>query len=357
MKRVLIAVLVLALTSLGGYGASRETDEIGDEKLLQLNPKMARFLVKHVKADQPRRLRLNALLDSIFSKNGLGIKYGDNETKTAIETFESRSGNCLSFTVLFVSMARHLGLNAYFMEVSEVTSRDLVGEVVVANHHMFAEVQIDNGVATVDFLPGTEKQYNLIRRISDERAVAHYYNNLGAERLAAGEPQLARAYFKKAVETDPELVPGWTNLGVVLRRLRQFDEAERSYLQALTVEKDDPTALSNLAGLYLSEGRTNEAAPLLVRVNEHLQKNPYHHLRLGQSALSSGDLGLALSHLKEAVRRSPRDARLHAALAEAHLRAGDEKEALSETRKALIYTHDQEQRARFQQQLDSLTAQ
>ena len=146
-------------------------------------------------------------------------------------------------------MARHLGLEAYFMEVSEVLSWDLRGEVVVSNRHMFAEVEIDNGKRQVDFLSGSEKRYFSVRRISDERARAHYYNNLGVEKLTAGDPKDAVPYFSKALETDPTLSPALVNQGFAHRRLGSFDEAERSYLQALEMRSGDPSAASNLASL------------------------------------------------------------------------------------------------------------
>jgi len=356
MRRLLAALLIFSLTSLGGYDAAPKESELDRDDFLQLNTKITKFMLQHVKPGQPRLMRLNALVDSLFSNKGLGIQYGNSRTKTAAETFQSRTGNCLSFTTLFVAMARHLGLDAYFMEVAEVTSRDLVGEVIVTNHHMFAEVGLDNGVATVDFLPGTEKQYNKIHRISDDRALAHFFNNLGAESLEAGEPMEAQAYFKRATELDAKFVPAWTNLGVAFRRARQTAAAEMSYQAALEVSPNDSTALSNLAGLYLAEGRIAEAAPLLDRVNNHLQKNPYHHLRLGTEAQRMGDQELAFRHLKEAVRRAPEAARIHAALAELYMETGDQERARESFRKALRASHDKEQKAELERRLDTLVA-
>ena len=356
MRRLLAAVLVFSLTSLGGYGAASREPDLNQDDFLRLNTKITKFMLQHVKPGQPRQMRLSALVDSLFSEKGLGIEYGNSSTKTAVETFRSRSGNCLSFTMLFVAMARHLGLEAYFMEVREVTSRDLVGELIVSNHHMFAEVELDNGVATVDFLPGTEKQYNKVHRISDARALAHFFNNLGAESLEAGDPIEAQAYFKKATETSPDFGPAWTNLGVAFRRTRQTAAAEMSYETALELDPGDSTALSNLAGLYLAEGRVAEATPLLQRVNEHLKKNPYHHLRLGAEAQRIGDFELAFSHLKEAVRRDPGAARLHVALAELYLETGDEVRAQDSFRKALRASKDEEQRATLERRLNTLAS-
>ena len=172
MKRPWILLLILILLPSPSATAKRNASDVLETDPMQLNPGMARFLVQQIKPDLPRKIRLNSLLNAIFSKDGLNIQYGNTQTLTAAETFESRTGNCLSFTILFVAMARHLGLHASFKEVGEVTSRDVRGELLLANYHMYAEVEIDNGVASVDFLPGADKNYKSVRRISSERATA-----------------------------------------------------------------------------------------------------------------------------------------------------------------------------------------
>lgn len=297
--------------------------EVEDADLLTLTPPMARFLVEQVGPTRARTQRLRRLVDAIFSKEGLGITYGNTRTKTAEETFVERSGNCLSFTFLFVAMARHLGLVAYFKEVSEVLSWDQRGEVVVSNKHMFAEVEIDNGIVQVDFLPGVDKRYHSVRRISDQRALAHYYNNVGAEKLAAGQVQESLPYFEKALATDGSLSPAWVNHGFAYRQLGDFEVAESSYLRALEIDGSEHSAASNLASLYLTQGRRAEAEPYLRRVENHLQRNPFHHYRQGLQAADDGDHQTAIRHFKEAIRRDSDYGGFHATLAETYVEAGD----------------------------------
>lgn len=354
MKRLWILLLILILLPSNSATAKRSAPDVLETDPMQLNPKMARFLVQQIKPDLPRKIRLNALLNAIFSKDGLNIQYGNTKTLTAAETFESRTGNCLSFTILFVAMARHLGLHASFKEVSEVTSRDVRGELLLANYHMFAEVEIDNGIAAVDFLPGADKSYKSVRRISAERATAHYFNNLGAEILAQGDEAEAVRYFQRALELDKTFVPAWTNLGVTYRRLKRFREAEESYRAALEVESSDLTATSNLAGLFLAQGRSEEARPLLLRVQNHLESNPFHHYRLGTEALRFGDAELALQHLREANRRSPGEVKFQAALGQAFAALGEQDKARDFLERALRKSTSQEMKADLERRLSQL---
>jgi Flp pilus assembly protein TadD len=353
---LLLASAGLAASSAQDVATREDATDVPDANLLGLEPEMAKFLVKQIGPKQARSARLNGLIDAIFGKDGLGIKYGNTRTKTAAETFRERSGNCLSFTFLFVAMARHLGLDAYFMEVSEVLSWDQRGEVVVSNQHMFAEVEIDNGTVAVDFLPGVEKRYFSVHRIGDQRALAHYYNNLGAERLTAGDPAGAVALFHKALESDPTLGPALVNLGYAERRLEDFAGAEASYLRALEVQPGDPSASANLASLYLAQGRDDEAQPYLHRVTSHQLRNPFHHYQLAMQRAAAGDVAAAIRHLKDAVRRDPGAPMFHAALADLYLEAGDRENALESLRKAIRTTTDDGQKAELERRLAAAAA-
>jgi Flp pilus assembly protein TadD len=370
MKRSVVALLMVALlwpiAPAAGASSAVPTQafdletgpdnlpEITDEDLLTLRPKIAKFLLKHVPPGRARPTRLRLLIDALFSKDGLGIKYGNTHTKTAAQTFDTKSGNCLSFTLLFVSMARHVGLKAYFMEVAEVTSWDQRGDFVLNNHHMFAEVELDNGVMQVDFLPGVEKRYYNVRRITDRRAEAHFYNNLGVERLAEGEGPEALAYFYKALERDGEFSPTWTNLGVAYREMGEFEAAEGSYLRAIDLGGVEAAPMANLASLYLSYGMVDRAQPYLQKVQDRLRRNPFHHYRLAMNASRAGRQEEALGHLQEAIRRLPRDGEFHAALAEIQLELGDVDAARLSLEKAVRFTEDEERRDALHHKLGAL---
>ncbi len=349
------AAIVLLLSALAAAAVEKKAaPAVDDVDLLQLDMKMARFLVKHVSSRMDPKTRAHDLMDAVFSEKGLGITYEDMGTKTAVETFKSRSGNCLSFTVLFVAMARHLGLDAYFLEVGEVMSWDRRGDIVLRNHHMLVEIEIENGSMNVDFLPGGEKRYRKARRVGDRRVLAHYYNNVGAEILTTGDDELARAYFERALEVDPKFAHAWTNLGVAWRHLGDFERAEQSYLEALEIDGDESTAITNLASLYIATGRRDEAEPLLERVNAHLRSNPFHHYRLGAKALSSGDAAAAVRRFRDAIRRQGEEGEFHAALARALAETGDVAKARTSLERALELAESEEQRQHWQAQLEAL---
>ncbi len=324
---------------------------------MELSPEMARFLVRRVSPRQSPKAQVQALVDAVFGKKGLDITYESTATRTAIETFEARSGNCLSFTILFVAMARHLGLDAYFEEVDEVISWDRRGEIVVRNLHMVVEVQFENGYQIVDFLPEAEKRYRSIKRIGDMRALAHYHNNLGVDALASGKVEQALDSFTLALAADRDFGYAWTNLGVAQRRVGDVETAESSHQRALELDRNEPAALANLASLYLTQGFIDKAAPLQQRVDDHLERNPFHHYRQGAASARSGDLGAAIRRFRDAIRRMPEESEFHAALADALVRTGESEKARKSLEKALDLARDAQEKERLKAELATLGAQ
>ena len=332
----------LAAGPLPAASAERE-----DPDILALSPEIGRYLALRIRPGLVRQMRLQALLDVIFDEDGLGITYGNNRTRTAVETFEARSGNCLSFTLMFVAMARYLGLRAYFREVDEVISWDQRGDVVITERHMFAEVESDKGVIQIDFLPAGSKAYRSTRRIDTPRVYAHYYSNLGVETLTEGKADQAIAMFEKAVAHDPTFSPALVNMGVAYRRSGEPERAEESFRLALEVNPRETAAASNLAALYLGQGRQAEADPLLREVAGHLRRNPFHHFRKGLAASRERRWDDAIAHLREAIRRSPEEALFHVELAQLQLRVGKAPQARTSLERALKLAEGGEERQRI----------
>jgi Flp pilus assembly protein TadD len=295
-------------------------------------------------------------MDALFGRNGLDVTYGNTETKTAAETFESRSGNCLSFTMLFVAMARYVGLDASYQEVSEILSWDRRGDVAVSNRHMYAEIASSEGPIQVDFLPGVEKRYRSVRRIDEPRVLAHYYSNVGAEALTEDNLERAMEMFTKALEADPTLAPAWVNKGVTHRRLGEIAAAEDCYLRALELNREEISAASNLAGLYRSTGRARLAAPYLKQVKKHRRQNPFYHLQRGLELAQEGDLRAAGRRLRRAIRLLPEDVMFRAELGKVQARSGRFRKAERSYVRALRLTTDDSQRVILEELLKQARA-
>jgi tetratricopeptide (TPR) repeat protein len=289
---------------------------------------MESFLAAHVERKATDALKLHQLISAIMDARTFGVKY-DSTTHTAAETFRLRRGNCLSYSNMFVAMARYVGLHVQFQEVDVPPDWTLDKDTYVFNQHVDVHVElVPTGVRVVDFNIGDFRASYEMRTISDARALAHFYNNLGVEHMLAGDTATAFLYFRTAlVDDDPGFSPAWTNLGTLYLRNDHPAQAKAAYLRALQADSADLVAMSDLAGLYERLGDHKRAAVYRTRVIHHRWLNPYYRFELARRAYDARQYDTAIRHLKFAVRQHPTEDRFCFLLGLSYLGKGDEKAA------------------------------
>jgi Flp pilus assembly protein TadD len=315
-------------------GAPLGLEEIAPEvmteerEVLALSTEMHEFLDAHVDRRGTRTTRLHQLVSAIIDSGTFGLVY-DDSTRTASETFHLRQGNCLSFSNMFVALARNVGLHVQYQEVDVPPDWTLDKDTFVLNRHINVIVDLEYaGTRVVDFNIGDFKTSYDMRKISDARALAHFYNNMGVERLQADDTAAAFLFFRRAITDNDRLFsPAWTNVGTLYRRKGLLSHAEAAYLQALEARKCDLVAMSNLVRLYELLGDQRRAAAYRKKVTYHRMRNPYYRYGLAREALTAKDLEAAIGHLKFAIRKRPREDRFCFLLGLAYMRQGEEKAA------------------------------
>jgi Flp pilus assembly protein TadD len=148
------------------------------------------------------------------------------------------------------------------------------------------------------------------RVLTDRDGEALYHNNIAMDALAVNNLEQAWLHEVQALQRSPAMSHLWVNLGAIYRQSGQHREAERSYRQALELDPNEYSAMTNLAVLYQLEGREQERAYWLARVDGHRLANPYYHAWLGDEAAGSGDWPTALLHYDKAVELMPGDSQL-----------------------------------------------
>lgn len=352
-----LTAFVLLISS---FQAPVEADPVdlamNEQDFLALNDEIRLFLDTTFENTHGSAQKLDMLINAIFAGKGLALTYGNSRTKTVAETFRERSGNCLSFTTMFVAMARYIGLPAYFQEVETASSWDKKGDVIINNRHMNVVVAVHGRLVEVDFMPYQEKRQHRTRRISDREALAHYFNNKGAEAFANEDRPLARRYFERAVDVEPGLARAWSNLGVYFRTHGEFKKAEECYFRAIELDEQDFTTLSNLAHLYDLTGRERKAASFRKKVENFRQRNPYYHLSQGRLAYDMGDYRESVQHFKKAIRINSKEPEFYHALAQAYCQLGDSKKVEKNLKLAHKWALSEEARHQYHQKLEWLLA-
>jgi len=289
--------------------------------------------------------RSDAILDFVFES--LDLQYSLSPTRDAIGTYVARSGNCLSFVNLFVGMAREVRLNPFYVEVTDFQRWNYRDGVVVSQGHIVAGMSVDGQLTTFDFLPYQAKAYRDFEPIDDLTAIAHYYNNLGAEALLEDDLPRAQEALTLAADLDPDFTKALNNLGVFYLRSGRADDAVGLFRSALDRDPEDVALMTNLARALQTKGQAQEASELLAQLDEVSQTSPFYFVYRGDMALGEGDTTLALEFMREALRRDSEIPAVHIGLVKVYLALGEMTKARHHLERALRLDATNQEARRF----------
>jgi cytochrome c-type biogenesis protein CcmH/NrfG len=326
-----------------------------DENPLKISEDMKQFLDANVNHGGDSLQQLHSLVRVVFRENALNFTYVP-QTRTAIETFNNRGGNCVSFTFLFIAMARQLGLDARFREVDITPTWSRVGDIIRMSGHANAAVFIGSEAYVVDLFPRVDRIQLGGRIVSDERAITHYLSNRAVDSLGAGKPREAIEYLQTALRTDPEASFVWTNLGAAQVGVADTANAEKSYLQALKLDSSEMVAMSNLSALYQNLGGERESKQYAAKVRRFKQKNPYFHFGLGMQAYQAGDYKDAIQHYRFALKLKSVEHNFDLAMAKAYAKLGQIAKTTEYLRRAAKNAPDELLRVHYNEKLALLAA-
>jgi tetratricopeptide (TPR) repeat protein len=290
------------------FGEVVDVSDIRTDEIMALNDDLRDYVASKVKGDPQARSRLRKLIGGMIEDGLLTLDYDPNRTYTAIETFQMRQGNCLSFSILFAVLAREARLDVTFQMVDIPPSFRVDGEMILLNNHI--NVLVRGVRSDINYLRAYVVDFNTAeyngnydtRKVDDNYAIALYYSNVAVESMQAGDLRKAFRYLKKGIDTDP-VIPGlWVNLGVLYSRHEQYRMAERAYQQALSIQPSNKSALVNLSSVLRHLGREDESEDYAKKVAYYRDRNPYYHYSRAQLAYQENELDDAMAYLEEAIR-------------------------------------------------------
>ncbi|BDU16812.1 tetratricopeptide repeat protein [Lysobacter auxotrophicus] len=299
--------------------------------------------------------RLERLGVFLFSPDGLGMTYVETANLTVAQAYEARSANCLSFTMLFLALAKETGLDAAPQEIEQILGFRQADGTLYLSNHVNAIVRMGVRRYTVDVAGDQIIPRDPPQPITIERLIAHYYNNLAVDRLAAADYPAALALLERALVLDPGYAGYWSNAGVVRTRNGDPRGGERDYRHALELEPDNTNALFNLAGLAARMGDRPLEAQYRKRLARIQRNDPFHAFVQAVNAENAGDLARATRFYRRAIELQPQEHRFHSALANAYLKAGKTSLAIRSLARAQALSNG-DTRAAYSERLDALRA-
>lgn len=284
------------------------TSMITTGEILQLDDAMKAWVANKIKGAPSAESRLRRLVSGLLEDGLLNLQYNENVTYNARDTFYRRKGNCMSFSNLFVGLAREAGLNAKFQLVDVPPSFSEGNELIILNKHInvvIQKVRADYRFVSdhiVDFnMAEYDGDYDL-QPVSDQHAFALYYSNLGVELLRQDKYFEAFVAFRYAIELDRSIPSLWVNLGALYSRMGHSELALEAYHQALAESPSSNSALVNLARLNSELGNAAEAARYEKLTDYYVRQNPYYFYEQARLAYNAEQYRDAIELLKKSIR-------------------------------------------------------
>jgi tetratricopeptide (TPR) repeat protein len=255
------------------------------------------------------------------SQGGRGFVYDPYASGTAAKGFTTRRVNCLTYTLLYVEMARYLGLKAEYNEVMIPPTWGMRSDnTYVFMRHVNARVYgktkgfllgnninyADTGMFTttdtiIDLEMRRYRPYFKQKTINNREIAAQYYSNMGLDLIAERKEQIAFFYLRKALLMKDNLSYIWSNFASLYFRLGYFKEAEVIFLHGLRINPRDFTIMHNLAGLYAQTGQMELSHFYQQRVQGHRDNNPYYIYNLARDAVDVQDYQKAARLIDTAI--------------------------------------------------------
>jgi TolB-like protein/Tfp pilus assembly protein PilF len=175
-------------------------------------------------------------------------------------------------------------------ELVDVQSNELVwGEKIEADYQNAFQMQ---DIVSEKVLNGLKLQFSdeesQLRKIdiSEDPLAYEYYLRALAQPGTPQGNQMAINLLNKSVELDSLFAPIWSELGWRVKQLgafnigegHQIEDAEQLLQKALNLNSELPSALANLAAIYVETGRTEKAietARHVLSINPNSAENHY----------------------------------------------------------------------------------
>ncbi len=280
-------------------------------------------------------LRLDRLHAALLDGRAFTFEYERSSTFSAVDAFEARRGNCVSYTNLFIALGRSLGIRLQAALVSARGISERTGNLIVTYNHMVAVYSIAPGRTKMyDFYRMGEGPTERVSLLDDLSVAAIRASNDGIAHLERGEPAEAEHDLGIAVKLGPRLGSLYANLGLAKWRNGDVAGAFAALRKGLEVEPRSPPLLQNLAALYVDQGQSAEARAAMAALD--LQRaSPFVFIVRGDLEMRGGNAKGAIRNYREAAGLDSKLAEPWIAIARTELSRGRPDAARKAAKKAL----------------------
>ncbi len=287
--------------------------------------------------------RIHRIIAFLNDKGYINFKYEADMSLTAVQAFHARKGDCLSYTNLFLGIARYLKVHAYFIHVSEARAYYERGGTFFVSSHMavgYGGGRVGEGMSpytvVVDFTREvSDWRLWIYESVSDTTAFALFYNNVAVDYMVNGQLPRADKLLTFLLEKQPRVKELYNNLAVLRMR-------EGRYKDALALLQTGIQLFPGFQSFYTNAVLAARGAhePALARRlsqqgRQVARHDPFFLFNQGVDDYSKGHFDEAVEAFKSALRRQPNNPFIYAWLSRVYLAAGESEAGVKAYQKAL----------------------
>ena len=148
-----------------------------------------------------------------------------------------------------------------------------------------------------------------LAKVKKDHEAAKVNVQLASGYMRRGDLKIARQKLEKAIEFDSRYVPAYTTLAVLMTMTNQPVAAENYYLEALSIDSNDPNLHNNYGTFLCGVRKFEEAIEQFEKtLNNQFYKTPeVAHANIGYCLLQSEkpDYNKVEVNLRKALKRRP----------------------------------------------------
>lgn len=185
----------------------------------------------------------------------------------------------------------------------------------------------------VDYLPALRGR--VIANIEDGEYLAMYYLNMAAEAIAQARYTAAFWHAQEALQLDTFSSQALNVMAVIHRRSGEYARAEAIYLYSIEYAEDKLSLLKNYRLLLTIQGRREDAAAVLARMETMDDPSPFNWLNLARESYENNEYADAVRYFDKALARAPYLHEAHLGKAQSYYQMGRKSAAEDALRLAI----------------------
>ncbi len=332
------AILILSKewdASFDVTGSLKEIDRMALELTARISP-----------GDPPRRIvsLINQYLfeENTYSVAGFDLTY-DPEMSALPCVLETKQGDCLGLSVLYLSLTERLGLPFYGVALPEhIFVRYDDGEERINIETTDKGRRSEDSYYEKKYMPNLiNRKHNFyLRNLSKRELVGSFLNNFGVVYSQKGMYEEAISKLRRAIEINPNYSGVYNNLGIAYLGKGMHDEAIVEFERALEISPSYAEVHRGLGIAYSNKAMYDEATVELGKALAINSDDAHTHYVLGMTYHRMGTYNEAITEFKMVLGINPHYFEVHRGLGIAYSNKAMYDEATVELGEALAINPD-----------------